>query len=464
MVDSIAEARGQSHVTGLLPGSRKHIVLQGAVLLVIILVYPLRHLSYAPSGLVAESYSLGPVPRAVVPAAELVLPVLLFLLCRRLRLRRGRAWLFVPIYALLLVFFLSSLVYSMRKAPDGLELQLFAAFRAHFRWLGPFLVGLLLMDREDVHWLLRLCLGIALVQVPLATLQYTRVAGRNYAGDLVTGLMGANSSGYLMMYQVIAIGFLLTFYLYKQLRLSKLLLLSPVLIAPTVLSDSTFGFILLPVTVGVALGIRRVLLLSRRTFEILVVGAVLLGISVHLYSLAFPRPLPDRFRWEQLRSITIGDFKVAGSDQIQAGRLRIVLMAHESIQSSPASLFVGLGPGAGSSSTVAGRGEFVRRYQGYVEGVGMMAGTVLLELGYLGIAAWVCMVVGIFYFLERARRLMRLRNDPDLPIIAGIRMLFIVLLVCTFYNLSLVSTELMYPAWLLIGWGCSVRIAKTTPQ
>lgn len=421
--------------------------LRLAILVLFVFVYPLRHLTYSPNGIMA--YADGPsiLPRTLNLIPELLAVGIVLASFNRIRFSHWEApW---PLLMWILLF---TLPVSAFNSKDPI-IVLIAGLRVYGRWVFPFLIGVFLATEKDIQWIISLVLITGLVQTPLALLQSHLARGSIWGGDAVTGLMGGAGSGYLAMFQMACAAFVFARYMAGHMRLIPSLLLIVSLLLPVPFSEARVSFFLWPLaSLGVVfLGGGPV----RKRVLLLMIVILLLALGGTLYA--------DTNRWA-LRHMGITSFwqlyqpalwKLYFGRDLPSGaanRWSIVVLAHQEISRSTGTLLFGLGPGAASRALFSGSGFLLALYNGYLIQPSLVM-TVLSELGYAGLASWSLFLVSVYRSVIRLQRT-RVRFDDSASIApaSGFKAIVLMLAICAFYNLSFLNPALMFIFMIISGY------------
>lgn len=117
--------------------------------------------------------------------------------------------------------------------------------RNFFRFIPFFLIPFLWhIPDSQIQRLLKLCLALAFVQIPVVLYQRFLEFGILHSGDHVTGTLALSSL--LSVWLIMVLSVLLAFFLRQQLGLPKFLLLAACVFFPTTLNETKGTFFLLP--------------------------------------------------------------------------------------------------------------------------------------------------------------------------------------------------------------------------
>ncbi|HEY6456512.1 MAG TPA: hypothetical protein VIY90_14660 [Steroidobacteraceae bacterium] len=310
---------------------------------------------------------------------------------------------------------------------------------------------------------LKLMLGVALLQVPIASYQRWIIwsAGR-FSGDDVRGTL--MDSGVLSIFLICCVLVLTGLFMKKQIGRTKFLLLFFVLLLPTTINETKATVILLPVglfTAIVAAAPRgKRLRITGWTVALLVVFGSILVPVYDLMNANSPykkeRNIQDFFTNQQ----QMQRYLEAKKGTAQIGTLKPVRRGDaisiplQYLSQDPLRLAFGLGLGNASSSSLGQ--NFVGDYYGLFRSFLIMSFSVfLLEIGVLG-----TVLVFVLYWLVGRDCLTVARKDGG--ILGGVASGWIgvvaVMVMATFYTTTHMYSSLSYFYWYFSG----VVIARAT--
>ena len=274
----------------------------------------------------------------------------------------------------------------------------FAGLRTYARAIPFFfLPAVALFSEEQVKRQLLLVLGFSVVQLPIAIEQRMTTFARGYfSGDRTVGTI--MNSGHLSIFLLCVASVLFAFYLRRRISLGKLLVLLPVVLAPTMLNETKATILLVPIALFsiVVLGAERHRL--RKTITVVASAAVFLAVFIPVYDY-FMKP---RWGYGLIEFMTM-EGRVEGylDKDAQVGSYRPPgrldgLTVPLQVQSRDPSL-VAFGLGMGNVSDSALGPQFVgEHYQRYGHFVMSLASLLMWETGVLGTSLVVLLIFLIF--------------------------------------------------------------------
>ena len=279
----------------------------------------------------------------------------------------------------------------------------FAGIRSYLRAIPFFfLPAVVAFSGRQVKHQLLLILGFSLVQLPIALDQRLTTFARGYlSGDRTVGTI--MNSGHLSIFLICVASVVFAFYLRRRLSLKWLLVLLPLVLAPTMLNETKATILLVPVALFsiMVLGAARNRL--RKSITVIVSAAVFLSVFIPVYDY-FMEP-----RWgyglveffsregrveEYLRKdVEVGSYR-------EPGRLDAITVPLRVLSRDPSLLAFGLGIGNVSQSGLGSdfTGEHYQRYGHFVLS---LVSLLLWETGLIGTG--LVMLLFIVLFVEAYR-------------------------------------------------------------
>jgi cell division protein FtsW (lipid II flippase) len=335
---------------------------------------------------------------------------------------------------------------------------IFAGLRNYLRALPWFFVpAVFLYSERDVRKQLKVLLGVAVVQVPIAVWQRLESGGSGMSGDYITGTI--HISSILSIFLICAACLLAGLAIRKHLKWLSFWVLISLILTPTTINETKGTLILLPI------GLLMTYLVAARRGQRLKQMFIAVWALV-IFGAAFV-PAYDYFENQQERPRPIAEFVT------QEGRLKNYLwrdeglgtlkdpgkgdsitVALEYLSREPSTLAFGLGLGNASSS---GFGEgFEGRYAALFEPFLSTAfARIVLELGVLGFVFLMCLLGLIF---TDARYVAARAPGIKGALAAGWAGVGMVIAVSIFYKDITAHASLSLPFWYFSGLVAAERM------
>lgn len=326
--------------------------------------------------------------------------------------------------------------------------------RPYLRWLPLMLLPTVYQSPDSQfrnQLLLMLC--FLLLQAPV-TLYQRLIEYRDYgSGDMITGTLGVGGSGALSVLLLSGIAVLTAFYARGMISGAKLFMLVVILTLPTTINETKATFVLLPFAILVPYlfaGWQKINV--AKLTSILTILAVLFGGYITLYNQFYKeqgveangekslwdnvaRYLYGGREWttdELIGEQRIGRNTILPEDPIGSkeggGRIDKILMPIRTLSYDPVKLWVGLGFGNASTSTIGQfSGEFAIRI-GEISGE-TTASFLLWETGLGGIALFLVLLGFLTYDAIRLSKL----NDARGTLAAGWVGVMLIMIICVAY-------------------------------
>jgi hypothetical protein len=316
---------------------------------------------------------------------------------------------YLIIFSALLFTILAGIV--LNRVEPGPMIAGIRTFLRAIPWI--FIGAVVAFTENDIRNQLRLLLGIALIQIPLAIEQ--RLHGFSgelgyvsYTGDATTGTFVISSV--LSLFLICCLCMLVAFYLRKRIKTQLFLLLFPALLTPTLINETKGTLVFLPIGLFVTImaavdphrRIRAMLIASS-----LVIFAVSLYIPVDNYFGKESRPSiveyytnPEYVEGTLHKDMDIGSQEIrttSSGAQIEksAGRLDAILVPLRELSADPATLFFGLGIGNASSSAL-GLQYAGEHYWKFSQFMTHGFAHITLELGIFGLLLVIALLACIY--------------------------------------------------------------------
>lgn len=430
-------------------------------------VYFIGHLISSSNGLLADAMVAGTrgiLPRFLQLGPE-ILSLLILAFTRRRNQRSSRSyqglilWLFVWWGIIMLSDILGAFSGELSL------LAIFASWRYYFRIFIPFLIGMSLVERDDILWVLRVMLIIGFIQVPLAIIQSLYAP----TPDFVTGLMGRAGSGNLAVFQIVCFGILLSRYLNFKgnrrfkfnsrlwLLISRVVIPGVILLYILIMAQVIAGFIMLIV---LAIAIMRFRFISTRGIALTLIIVVILIAGNSLY----PEYFEHSSLYEKYTPSGVKDFLLAGQGNSKliggstVGRLQVFVEFNRFL-SSRGNVWLGNGPGVFSNSLLLStRSSAFRMLWESVIGSLSLGSLLLIETGYIGLLWWVVFLLMILKSWVISYKLAGDTRDVRyiLDVFLGF---YILIIVSIIYNQSLAVPTIYFPFMLMAGF-----VVKTSQE
>lgn len=316
------------------------------------------------------------------------------------------------------------------------------AMRLYTRPVPMIIAGYLLGMRKTTAMVmvLRVLLLIALIQVPLAVVQFAssslKAVERQTANDLVSGTLGGLSSGTLFFFLLSVAAVLAAFSVNSgALRAAWLILLLGI---PPVLGEVKVAVVAVPL-VGLPLLLFRQ---SKRPIRArLVAGIAVASLTLAFiagYERLFDRSLADGISRSFIEMAPVGDARMT--------RPQALAYSLSVITESPMRILVGTGVGNATKNIVYGSSG---QYYSFVTDRSLLS-RILLEGGALSVVL-IVIVVGLLF--RMAHRMHKVAADPvERSIGLGFAMVLMAAIVSLPYDDTLVRAQFAFPFWLIAGF------------
>lgn len=318
-----------------------------------------------------------------------------------------------------------------------------------------FLPAVASFTEQDTRRQLKLVLGLALLQVPMAVYQrWVIISEDRFSGDDVRGTV--MDSGILSIFLICVVVVLTAFYMRGQLRKWPFLMLFFVLLFPTTINETKATVVFLPV------GLMATIIAASprgKRLKVFLGGTVLLGVFA---AILFPvyalmnanspykddKSLLDFFTNEKQLGAYIGDKKDVGFGAKRlVGRGTAIKFPLQYLSRDPVHLAFGLGLGNASHSNLgeAFTGKYFDLFQNFVVSA---SAAFLIELGLVGSA-----LVFLLYWLVFTDTLAVARADSGITgaIAAGWIGVVGVMGIAAFYNVTHAYVSVSYLYWYFAG-------------
>jgi hypothetical protein len=318
-----------------------------------------------------------------------------------------------------------------------------------------FLPAVANFTEKDLRQQLRVVLGLALLQVPVAIYQrWVIISQDRFSGDDVRGTV--MDSGVLSIFLICVVVVLTAFFMRGQLRKWPFLALFFVVLFPTTINETKATVVFLPI--GLLATIIAASAPGKR-LKVFLGGMALLGmfagILFPVYALMNAnspykddKSLLDFFTNEKQLGNYIGDKKEVGfGTKRLVGRSTAIKFPLQYLARDPVHLAFGLGLGNASHSNIGENfsGKYYQLFQNFVVSA---SAAFLLELGIVGTA-----LVFLLYWLLFADALTVARSDSSLTgaIAAGWIGVVCVMGIASFYNVTHAYVSLSFLYWYFAG-------------
>lgn len=299
-------------------------------------------------------------------------------------------------------------------------------------------------SQDEIFKQLKLILYFSLFQIPV-TLYQRLVKYQGFdTGDVVTGTLGAGTSGALSVLLVSVVAVVITLYVRKKISSVACGLLTVALLIPTTINETKVTVVLLPIAVFIPFLVASS---GKITFSQLATGilgsAVLIGGFTIGYQQFYHHTLsPTQYLYsgkdiaekQSLSDQSIGVLNIP-SDTVgttdAGGRLDKIILPLQVLSSDPIKLWLGYGIGNVSNSII---GKFSGEY---ASALGKISGQTLLSsaLWNFGIGGAVLVLVFQCLILQDAYYLWRKHRDDNVLIAAWIPVTLIQLIVTPYLNI-----------------------------
>jgi hypothetical protein len=407
------------------------------------------------------SSKLNLLPRVFTWIPE-ILSIIALLIIHVYFVLSKRIWIdnkYLILFSLLALDVLSGVV--LQSVAPG---TFIAGFRKYFKFLPFFFIPCIynFSDRQ-IGVQLWFLLFLVLIQSPLAVFQrFVQFASSMHTGDPVTGTL--TTSGTLSLIMICAMALIMSFYCYRKLKMSTLIILLTVLLLPTTLNETKVSFFLIPIALvmplifGAEPGTRL-----RMVVPVAALTMVAMVVFVLIYDhLIQNRVLLDYGTYERgepilefLTSGKVEKYLYSGKDldkMTYVTRLDSVIIPIRILSDDWLQITIGLGVGNVSESFLAGMsGEYWLKYGRFL-GVTAM-GDLIWELGIVGMVLYV-----VFFYLV-FRDALKLRRMEGLVGVLGSwwSVVMIIMTLSLIYVTTFHVNEIGYLLWYFSGYIASAR-------
>ena len=388
-----------------------------------------------------------------------LLCVIAFGIRDRFRFVRPAYW---AIFGLLGVCVVASAVAnSLQPGP------LFSGMRSYLRAIPWFLVpAVFAFSEQHVRTQFKWLLGISLLQVPIA-IEQRILTGDNYygfvntSGDLTSGTLMYSGPLSIFLVSVVCVIAALTFK--RCLPKWQAFLLATVLLVPTMINETKVTLVMLPLAMFVTFQaaakrgerLRQVVLAS-------VSFAIFLAAFVPTYDWFYKdtpgNSLEDFFSGDKAASYLDTSSAIGTTNYV--GRVDSVRVAAEETLADPVRAVFGLGIGNTLDSALGPQfvGKYFERYKPFTKETTIA--TLVLEIGFLGVGALICLYWQIF----RDALFVAEHGRPYMSALAtawvGITPMMALML---FYTAIHISVALSFLFWYFSGLIAAERVRLAMP-
>lgn len=402
---------------------------------------------------------------AVLPPAAAYLPELLGLAAliyvviagTRSRFQYVRPAYWFIFGALLITVLCGILVNAVASGP------IFAGIRTYLRSIAWFFVPAVyaFTDRQ-VETQLRLLLAVALLQIPFAVQQRIATAWA-VTGDWTIGTL--MSSGTLSIFMVCCICIAVALLIRRKLRWQYFLVLSLLLLVPTMLNETKVTIVLLPL--GLVIAVLAASKPGRRLQVMLLSGAILVFLS------AIFVPVYDYMKKDRPYAVPITEFMTSPErierylwkkqelgTTAEVGRVDAAVVSVRLLVQEPSRAVFGYGIGNASDSALGHSfsGRYNRLFGPFVS---TSFARMVLELGLLGLG----LVLAVMWLIYRdARAVANSRDNFIGALAAGWAGVTVVIGIAILYNDVIRQTSLSYLYWYFSGLVAAERMRRSLVQ
>ena len=327
-----------------------------------------------------------------------------------------------------------------------------------------FLAAVLPMSEDQIMRQLKLLLGLAFIQLPIAGYQRWLVYSEGrFSGDTVQGTL--MDSGILSMYLICGVLILTGLLLKRRISTLRYIVLFLILLIPTTINETKVTVVLLP------FGLLVTLLVGAEPGKRLRYAGMALAVLVAFGAIFVPvyNVLEERNHYK----VEIVDFftnpqeldkYLAGTGQHDTAGLGTKKMVHRGdaivfpihyLSKDPALLAFGLGLGNVSPSNLGK--NFQGSYYSLFQNILVISfAYFLLEFGLFGV-----LLIGILFWLVFSDSLAVARGDDSLlgAVAAGWTGIVAVFLIATVYNDFHYFTSVTFLYWYMAGMICARRMS-----
>lgn len=293
----------------------------------------------------------------------------------------------------------------------------------------------------------KILVAVAFLQIPIAIGQ--RIMNiSNPSGDVVVGTIGANASGTLSLFLLMAVSIIISSYLNKLVSARFLTISLIFLFIPMVINETKVTFIIFPLLVLFLVGHNFVASSNKKRalvpilLSIVIFGSAAIGYDL-LYTSFYQRS-SSIFSESQ-----ISDAASSYTPQGTLNRLAVIDFAYMELNRPPLNPLIGVGLGNASDSFFkTGVGAYFEKYRN-LNITSTFLARLMWELGYIGLAVFVYMVIKLVIIAER---IYKHSQDPFRKSIAlAFEGIVLIMAIGIVYSEAFTLGSLAFVFWFLAG-------------
>lgn len=296
----------------------------------------------------------------------------------------------ISVYIILILITVSLISYSMGYSDPTVYTL---GFRTYFKFFLAFSIPLMLrkVSFEKIKKsYLKLILVLALIQFPITIIQKF-ILFQGKSGDLITGSLGANSSGELTQFLFFTIPLMISLYLSKQNGLLKTILYILILFIPTTINETKVTFLFIG-----ALGLFFVFISNSVSFRNKLIILSLTPILLYGFFIAYEKFNPyNKKKGNPILNIineTASGNLYESNYFMKDGslnRIPNVQFAYANISKNIDTFFLGVSIGNASDSFLPkGVGKYFKKFD-TLNIDGIQASRMIWEWGIIGSLLWI---------------------------------------------------------------------------
>ena len=302
---------------------------------------------------------------------------------------------------------------------------------------------------EKLEQLFFFLFALCFLQIPFAIYQYGEYAWTD-SGDNIVGLMPNNGSGIVTLYLFLFIGFAATLYKRKIISKSLFIVISVLLLIPTLINETKVIVVLAPLTAVYYLMIGSKGIKIKDIIVWIAVGGVALYVFDYLYMVFWSDQGVSILSRDFVVNYLFGDFTTSYQGIVvkqTSSRGAMMLLTFSLMASDYLRFFFGYGFGSTSDSVFnGGAGPLFVQYGDYVDEFNMLP-TVLLDIGFVG---FIVLVVALVKFIRGVTLFQE--NTAQLSTVENVFLPFLKFSIFMFLLMSLYFRSILFDQFAVIFW------------
>ncbi len=361
----------------------------------------------------------------------------------------------------LILFFMLMMIFANTIINQVQPGSIFYGIREYLRFIPFFFIPAVYnFSEEQVKKITKLIFILILIQVPLISYQRLIEYSHLLSGDSSSGTF--KDPAHAAIITIIAITFLIAFYLRQKISLKLLLILSPLLVLPAALNETKSALFILPLAL-----ITPILLIEdrrkklRKIFPVFVFGFFFIAIFVFVYNMHYGKRLDGNILTFLLKGENVEGYlhrgatvKSDGTKEGEVGRIDSITLPFEVFADQPIKYLFGVGIGNATakqeSKLIGGKYSYKYRKHG---GRVTTASQLIWETGLVGFLVFVLIILLIFFDALKLRHGDRTENIIALSWAA----ITPIILMMLFYKNSIATQPAATFFWLISGYIAAQR-------